>query len=124
MIKKFELKKERIERKKTRIRKRIRGTSECPRLAVFRSSKHIYAQIIDDVSGKTLIAVSSLSGELKDELAKAKNPIERSKFIGIAIAKKALEKNIKKIVFDRRAYKYHGRVKALAEGAREGGLQF
>ena len=111
-------------KKKIRIRKKIQGTPERPRLVVFRSAKHAYAQIIDDLSAKTLLSVSSVGKEIKEELKGAKTPIERFKLIGVATAKKAIEKNIKEVVFDRNGYLYHGRVKALAEGAREGGLKF
>ncbi len=115
---------ERLTKKRARIRKKIRGTANRPRLAIFRSIKHAYAQIIDDSTGKTLVSVSSLSKDLREEVKKAKNPLERYKIIGIAAAKKALEKNIKEVVFDRSGYLFHGRVKALADGAREGGLKF
>lgn len=115
---------ERLFKKHARIRRKIQGTPHRPRLAVFRSMKHAYAQIIDDSTGKTLISVSTLSKDLREEVKKAKTPIERYKIIGKAAAKKALEKNIKEVVFDRSGYLYHGRVKALADGAREGGLKF
>ena len=115
---------QRLAKKHARIRKKISGTTECPRLAVFRSARHAYAQIIDDSTGKTLLSVSTLSKDLKEEVKTAKNPIERYKLIGKIAAKKALEKNISKVVFDRGGYLYHGRVKALADGAREGGLKF
>lgn len=115
---------ERLAKKHFRIRKKIQGTAECPRLVVFRSAKHAYAQIIDDHAGKTLLSVSTLSKDIREQVKQAKTPIERYKMIGIAAAKKALEKNIKKVVFDRGGYLYHGRVKALADGAREGGLKF
>jgi large subunit ribosomal protein L18 len=111
-------------KKKIRIRKKIRGTPERPRLVVFRSARHAYAQIVDDLSAKTLVSVSTLAKDVQEELKKAKTPIEKFKLIGVAAAKKALEKNIKEVVFDRNGYLYHGRVKALAEGAREGGLKF
>jgi large subunit ribosomal protein L18 len=102
---------------KFRIRKRISGTAECPRLTVFRSNKQIYAQLIDDVAGHTLASASSRA-------MKEKGPkTEIAKQVGIALAKIAAEKNIKKAAYDRNGYLYHGRVKALAEGAREGGLQ-
>ena len=115
---------ERLAKKQARIRRKIIGTSERPRLTVFRSAKHAYAQIIDDTAGKTLVSVSTLSKDLKESVKQAKTPIERYKMIGVAAAKKALEKNIKEVVFDRSGYLYHGRIKALAEGAREGGLKF
>ncbi len=115
---------ERLAKKQARIRKKIKGTTERPRLAVFRSARHAYAQLIDDTTGKTLLSVSTLSKELKDEVKQAKSPVERYRLIGLAAAKKALEKNIKEVVFDRSGYLYHGRIKALAEGARKGGLKF
>ncbi len=102
-----------------RVRGKISGTAEMPRLNVFRSSKHIYAQIIDDVAGVTLVSASSMD---KDFELNGGN-IEGAKAVGIAVAKKALEKNITTVVFDRGGYVYHGRVQALAEGAREGGLK-
>jgi len=109
----LEKQKKRYKRHK-RVRAKIFGTKEVPRLCVFRSAKHIYCQLIDDEKGRTLFAASDL------ELKKSKTAYE----VGKLIAKKALEKKIKKVVFDRGGYKYHGRVKALAEGAREGGLKF
>ena len=102
-----------------RVRGKISGTAECPRLNVFRSSKHIYAQIIDDVAGVTLVSASSMD---KDFDGYGGN-VDAAKAVGAAIAKKALEKNITTVVFDRGGYVYHGRVQALAEGAREGGLK-
>jgi large subunit ribosomal protein L18 len=107
------------------LRKRIEGTAERPRLVVFRSARHIYAQIVDDQNGKTLVAASDLGESAKaagiDAKAKKK---ERAKAVGAALAKKLLEKGIDKVVFDRAGFKYHGRVSAIAEGAREAGLQF
>jgi large subunit ribosomal protein L18 len=114
----------RLAKKQARIRKKIKGTSERPRLVVFRSAKHAYAQIIDDATGKTLLSVSTLSKDLREEVKQAKTPKERYKLIGVEAAKRALGKNIKEVVFDRSGYLYHGRVKALADGAREGGLKF
>ena len=111
-------------KKKNRIRKKIQGTPDCPRLVVFRSTKHAYAQIVDDLNGKTLLSVSTLSKEVREEAKTISKPVERFKFIGKAIAKKAIENNISKVVFDRNGYLYHGRIKALADGAREGGLKF
>ncbi len=125
MIKReFEKRKKRREKIRKRVRSKIFGTPERPRLSVYRSLKHIYAQIIDDTRGHTLVAMSSLSKEIKDELKNAKTKTEVSKIVGLALAKKAIEKGIVRVVFDRNGYKYHGRVKALAEGAREGGLVF
>lgn len=111
------------EKRKVRIRKRIFGTEERPRLSVFRSAKHIYAQLIVDSTGSTLVAASTLSAELKDSLGEAEKT-EAAKKVGILLGKKALEKNITRVVFDRNGFLYHGRVKALADGARESGLEF
>ena len=112
------------QRAKIKIRKKISGTSEKPRLSVFRSLDNIYAQIIDDTTGNTLVSVSSLNKEAKADLKSVKGKINKSKLIGSLVAKKALEKDIKNVVFDRNGFRYHGRVKALADGAREGGLVF
>ncbi len=103
------------------MRSKIFGTSACPRLAVFRANQHIYAQIIDDQIGKTLVSASS--AELKAG-AKQTKKTEKSAQVGELVAKKALEKNISEVVFDRGGYQYHGRVKALAEAARSAGLKF
>ena len=104
----------------SRIRSRLSGTPETPRLCVFRSNANIYAQIIDDTTGKTLVAASSLEKDFEAGGSKK----ETAKKVGLATAKKAVEANIKTVVFDRGGYQYHGRVKELAEGAREGGLEF
>ena len=107
-------------RRKIRIRKKVNGTSERPRLSVFRSAKHIYAQVVDDSGGRTLVAASTvLKGVGEDG-----NKIERAKAVGSAIAKACLDKGIKAVVFDRNGFLYHGRVRALAESAREAGLSF
>ena len=110
----------RRDRIKKGIRKRLSGSSERPRLSVYRSNKGIYAQIIDDVSGKTLVSASSLS----KDFAATGNKSEQSVAVGKAVAAKAVAAGIKDVVFDRNGYLYHGRVKSLAEGAREGGLNF
>ncbi len=110
-------------RKKFRVRKRITGTSQRPRLSVFKSLKHVYAQIIDDTTGKTLVSASTLSKEIADEVKNAKGKVELSKLVGNLIAKKAIDNKIKTVVFDRNGYRYHGRVKALADSAREAGLK-
>ena len=115
---------ERRERIKTNIRKRLRGTTERPRLTVYRSLKHLYAQIVDDVQQKTLVSVSTLSKDVRDELKSVKGAKQLAKQIGTTLAKKAQQNNIKRVVFDRNGYLYHGIVKALADGAREGGLEF
>ena len=115
------------------IRKRIEGNTERPRLAVFRSARHIYAQVIDDLSQKTLVSTSDVEPKKKgsgsDDKAAGKGVSagkkkDRAKAVGTAIAKKCLEKGIDKVVFDRAGYKYHGRISALADGAREAGLKF
>ena len=108
--------------RKKRIRKKIKGNSEKPRLSVFRSASHIYAQIIDDDERRTVIAASSLS----QEIAKGEkgNKTEVAKKVGALVAKRCIENNIKKVVFDRNGFVYNGRIKALAEGARESGLEF
>ncbi len=108
----------RRERRHHRVRAKVHGTVERPRLAVFRSLSHIYAQVIDDLNSKTLVAASDM--EVKKKGAKT----ELAKEVGLLIAKKAKEKGIEKVVFDRGAYRYHGRIKSLADAAREGGLQF
>lgn len=110
-------------RSKIKIRKKISGTAEKPRLTVYRSLNNIYAQIIDDTTGSTLVQASTLSKELSKDLKSAKGKIERGKLVGSLIAKKAAEKNIKNVVFDRNGYRYHGRIKAVADGARDAGLQ-
>ncbi len=122
MIKK-EFNKRRLRIKQT-IRKKIYGTTERPRFSVYRSLNEIYGQIIDDTAGKTIVSLSTNSKEVADELAAAKSKVEKSAIVGKLIAKRALEKNINTVVFDRNGYLYHGRVKAFADGAREGGLKF
>ena len=106
-----------------RVRKNLSGTPERPRLCVYRSNKNISAQIIDDVNGTTLVAASSLDKELKAEVGYGGNK-EAAKKVGAALAKRALEKGIEEVCFDRGGFLYHGRVAELAEGAREGGLKF
>jgi len=103
---------------RARIRKKVDGAADRPRLAVYRSGRHVYAQIIDDSNGKTLVAFSTLEGEIK-----TKN-IESAKQVGTEVAKRAMAKNIKSVVFDRSGYVFHGRIKAVADGAREAGLSF
>ena len=111
------------DRRKKRTRDKVRGTSDRPRLAVFKSSRHIYAQVIDDTKGATLAAASTLSPELKGKRAEKKK-VEVAQWVGTLIAEKALAHRIQKVVFDRNGFLYHGRVKALAEAAREKGLEF
>ncbi|MBW2066537.1 MAG: 50S ribosomal protein L18 [Deltaproteobacteria bacterium] len=122
MIKRSRIK-ARLTRKK-RVRKKVRGTPERPRLSVYRSAKHIYAQIIDDERARTLADASSLSKEIREKVQDKGGNKEGAKIVGEFIAKRALEKGIKKVVFDRNGFLYHGRVKVLAEGAREHGLEF
>jgi len=110
-------------KRKKRIRKHLSGTSEKPRLSVFRSSKHIYAQLIDDTCGETIASASSLDNTLKEK-PKFDNKVSLSNFVGELLAERAMAQGIKKIVFDRNGFLYHGRVKALSEGARKGGLIF
>lgn len=112
----------RIKRKK-RVRKKVFGTGDRPRLSVFRSAKHIYAQVIDDAEGRTLVSASSLSPDVR-ALGPAENKVEVAKRVGGLVAKKAVKSGISRVVFDRGGYLYHGRVKALADAAREGGLGF
>lgn len=120
MIKKQSSNVSRLARHK-RVRKKVSGTSECPRLCVFRSLKNIYAQIIDDTTGKTLVAASSTDADLKANYGGNK---DAAKAVGEAVAKKATAAGITEVVFDRGGYIYHGRVAELAAGAREGGLKF
>lgn len=105
-----------------RIRKKISGTVDCPRLRVFKSARHIYAQIIDDVAGRTLAAMSTMDGAFKGEAVKG-NKAQAHK-VGLLLAEKAKQNGVEKVVFDRGGYLYHGRVKSLSDGAREGGLIF
>ncbi|MBO8126508.1 MAG: 50S ribosomal protein L18 [Firmicutes bacterium] len=122
MLKRFDRKKARA-RRHLRVRKKVFGTPERPRLSVFRSLNHIYAQIIDDTTGNTLVAASSLDRDLRGQLKTGGN-IEAARAVGKLVAEKAKEKGISKVVFDRGGNLYHGRVKALAESAREAGLEF
>jgi large subunit ribosomal protein L18 len=110
-------------RRHARVRKQVEGTSERPRLNIYRSLNHIYAQVIDDSQGSTLLAVSSLDPSLRKSLA-GKTKAEQAAVVGKALAERATQAGIKQVVFDRGGYKYHGRVKKLAEASREGGLQF
>ena len=110
-------------KKHMKIRNRFSGTAERPRLAVFRSNNHMYAQIIDDTVGKTLVAASTLEKDVKAELEKTNN-VDAAAYLGTVIAKKALEKGISTVVFDRGGFIYQGKIKALADAAREAGLEF
>lgn len=107
-----------------RVRQKISGTQEQPRLCVFRSLNHIYAQVIDDLQGQTLVAASTLDEEIAKNTDKKKNKTGRAELVGTLLAKRAIEKKIKQVAFDRGGFKYQGRVKALAEAARKGGLKF
>ena len=109
--------------KHRKLRNRLSGTAECPRLAVFRSNNHMYAQIIDDTVGNTLVSASTLQKDVKAELEKTNN-VEAAAYLGTVIAKKAIEKGITSVVFDRGGFIYHGKIKALADAAREDGLNF
>jgi large subunit ribosomal protein L18 len=110
-------------KRKIRIRKKVFGTEGRPRLSVFRSAKHIYAQLVVDSTGSTILAASSLSPEIRAEIGRLKKS-DAAKKVGELIGRKAAERNIRKVVFDRNGFLYHGRIKALAEGARESGLEF
>ena len=116
--KKIKMKIDNFENKRKRVRAKIKGNESCPRISVFRSNKSLFVQIIDDKKGKTLVSVNT--NEVKD----AKNKTEKAFLTGELVAKKAITKKIKKVVFDKSGYKYHGRIKAVAEGARKGGLIF
>ncbi len=113
--------KQRRQKRHQRVRVRVSGTSERPRLSVFRSLSHIYAQVIDDTVGHTLVAASSMEAAVRDQQGKK---ADKARQVGELLADRALEKGIRQVVFDRGGYRYHGRVKALAEGARKAGLQF
>lgn len=110
-------------KRKRRIRKKVVGTVQRPRLSVFRSSRHIYAQVIDDTSGTTIAAASTMEQAVRD-MKTFENKIQKAAYIGKLVAERALEKGIKQVVFDRGGFIYHGRVKAVSEGARETGLDF
>jgi large subunit ribosomal protein L18 len=111
-------------KRKVRIRQRMRGTAAKPRLSVFRSAKHISAQVIDDIAGKTIAAASSLEKDVRGQKASFENKTAQATFIGKLIAERAQEKGVKQVVFDRNGFLYHGRVKAVSDGAREAGLKF
>lgn len=111
------------ERRQQRVRKKVWGTEGCPRVCVYRSLKHTYAQVIADEKGVTLVSASTLSKELKDKLKKTKG-VAAAREVGILLARRCKEKNITRAVFDRNGFHYHGRIKALADAVREGGLKF
>ncbi len=112
------------QRRKHSIRKRVTGTTERPRLTVFRSNSHIYAQVIDDSVSQSLLTVSDLQKDLLEAVKAAESKVDRAKIVGAAVAAACISKGITKVVFDRNGYLYHGRVSALADAAREGGLDF
>lgn len=120
---KSENRKEKVQKRHRSIRVKLSGTTESPRLAVYRSTKHIYAQLIDDVKGVTIVSASSIDKDLREKIGHGGN-IESAKAVGEAIAKKALKAGVKDVVFDRGGFLYHGRIAAVAEGAREAGLNF
>ena len=122
MVNKVSRKEVRV-KKHMRIRNRFSGTAERPRLAVFRSNNHMYAQIIDDTVGNTLVSASTLEKEVKAELTKTNN-VDAAAYLGTVIGKRAVEKGIKRVVFDRGGFIYHGKIAALADAAREAGLEF
>ena len=119
----LDLKKKARLKRKQRIRKKLAGTSERPRLSVFRSARHIYAQIIDDENGKTLVSASSNEKAVKEQ-PRFESKVAAASHIGKLVGERAVEKGIRKVVFDRGGFLYHGRVKAISDGAREAGLQF
>ena len=112
------------QRRHLRVRAKVRGSAARPRLNVFRSSAHIYAQVIDDAEGQTLVAASSREPDVLARLAEDKTKTDKAKLVGLIVGERAKAAGIDTVVFDRGGYKYHGRVKALADGAREGGLEF
>ena len=112
------------ERRHLRIRKKIRGQKDRPRLVVFRSSKHVYAQVVDDIDGKTIVGVNGSSKTIAEKVASDKERFAESRMVGEEIARRLAEKGITRVVFDRAGYRYHGRVKALADAARKAGLEF
>lgn len=111
-------------RRQMRVRKKVQGSAVRPRLSVYRSAKNIYAQVIDDVAGITLVSASSIDKDMVETVKSAKKKSDLSVLVGEQVAKKAIAKGIDKVVFDRNRYEYHGRVKAVAEGARKAGLKF
>jgi large subunit ribosomal protein L18 len=124
MLREERLKKKNLARRRKRVRKKIFGTQERPRLCVYKSLRQIQAQLVDDGTGRTLVAVSSLAPELRSQVKPGDNKIATSKKVGLFLAQRAKELGINRVVFDRNRYPYHGRIKSLAEGAREGGLGF
>lgn len=111
-------------RRQMRVRKKVQGSKDRPRLTVYRSARNVYAQIIDDIAGVTLISCSSIDKDMAEVMKGAKKKSDLSTLVGENVAKKAIQKGIDKVVFDRNRYEYHGRIKAVAEGARKAGLKF
>ncbi len=124
MIKPSVIQKSPLQKRHTRVRIKVSGTAARPRISVYRSLKHIYAQLVDDDAGKSILSVSTKSKFIADQLKELKGKVDASKLVGKELARLAKEKNIDTAVFDRGGYQYHGRVKAVADGAREGGLKF
>lgn len=124
MLRQERLRKRNLARRRRRVRKKICGTPERPRLCVYRSLRQLYAQLVDDASGRTLVAVSSLTPEVRSQAKPEETKSSASKKVGLLMAKKAGELGINRVVFDRNRYPYHGRVRSFAEGAREGGMGF
>ena len=124
MLRQQRQRKNRLTRRRKRVKKKIFGTTERPRLCVYRSLTQIYAQLVDDQGGKTLTGTSSLAPEVKSQIKAEDSKSSVSKKVGLRLAEKAKEKGISRVVFDRNRYSYHGRVKSLAQGARDGGLGF
>jgi large subunit ribosomal protein L18 len=124
MLRQQRQKKNRLTRRRKRVKKKIFGTTERPRLCVYRSLTQIYAQLVDDQGGRTLTGTSSLAPEVKSQIKGEDSKSSVSKKVGLRLAEKAKEKGISRVVFDRNRYSYHGRVKSLAQGARDGGLGF
>lgn len=112
------------EKRRKIIRKKINGTKDRPRLSVYRSLNHLYAQIVDDIAGNTIVALSTVSPEIREKVKKDSGNVKGAAFLGTELAGACKKKGVTKVVFDRSGYRYHGRVKALAEAARKGGLQF
>lgn len=124
-MKKLVTKREKRERRRVRVRSRVKGSAECPRFNVFRSLQGMFVQLIDDEKGQTLVSINVKGIEQKGkEVGERKGKVAEAYLVGKKLAEKAVAKSIKKVVFDRAGYKFHGRVKALSEGAREGGLEF
>lgn len=124
MLRQERQRKNRLTRRRMRVKKKLFGTPERPRLCVYRSLRQIYAQLVDDQGGRTLTGVSSLTAEIRSQIKPEDSKSSVSKRVGLRLAQKAKEKGINRVVFDRNRFPYHGRIKALAQGAREGGLGF